>query len=59
MTPHQKIEKALENLSATISQNGYTIMDVPTEDIADDQIELYRYPPDLYDMTIVAAPDTD
>ena len=56
MTAQQKIEKAMANLTKTINENGYIIEDVSTEEITDKQVELYRYPPDTYDMAVVAAP---
>ena len=46
----------METLTRTINENGYTIEDVAIEDISPNQVELYRYPPDTYDMAVVAAP---
>ena len=56
MTPAEKIEKAMENLTNTITQNGYVIDDLPTGDLPDNAVELYRYPPDTYDFAICAIP---
>ena len=52
----QAIQQAMMQLTATINQNGFAISDHLVDEIPEDAIELYRYPPDEYAYAICATP---
>ena len=55
-TPREKIQKALDALSAAIEGEGYRIEDFDLEAMPEEAVELYRYPPEEYDQVICAVP---
>ena len=57
MSATEKIELAAQVLVQTIEENGYRIDDVPVDEIRDDQVELFRYPPEEYHTAVCAVPD--
>ena len=57
MSATERIELAAEALVQTIKENGYRIDDIAIEDIQDDQVELFRYPPEEYHTAVCAVPD--
>ena len=52
----QAIQQAMTQLTATIKQNGSVISDHLVDEIPEDAIKLYRYPPDEYEYAICATP---
>ena len=52
----QAIRQAMAQLTTTINQNGFALSDHPVDEIPEDAIELYRYPPDNYDFAVCATP---
>ena len=57
MSATEKIESAAEALVQTIKENGYRIDDLPVDDIREDQVELFRYPPEEYHTAVCAVSD--
>ena len=56
MNSAEAIEAAVEQLTQLISQEGYEITDHDVEEMPEDAIELYRYPPEEYDQVVCATP---
>ena len=56
MNAKEEISNAMDRLIKTMNDNGYQVEDMAVDEMTDDHVELFRYPPDTYDQVICAVP---